>query len=144
MTSPCNAIPGGTEMKQLFTTVSRLLSVSGNCVFSLLLLTICFLPVRAIADTAPAEKVAAASDNDSSSEGSDTALPDLFSGTMTYKIPIEVPAGRNGMKPDIALKYRSINGNGWIGVGWELELGSIQRSVKNSVNYSDDKYHLNP
>jgi hypothetical protein len=34
-----------------------------------------------------------------------TALPDVFSGSMSYQIPIEVPSGRKGMAPQSALTY---------------------------------------
>jgi len=74
--------------------------------------------------------------------GGDTALPDLFTGTMSYSIPIEVPPGRKGMDPGIALTYRSSNGNGLLGVGWELEVGSIQRSLKHGVQYEKDDYQF--
>jgi len=74
--------------------------------------------------------------------GGDTALPDLFTGTMSYSIPIEVPPGRKGMDPGIALTYRSGNGNGWLGVGWELEVGSIQRSPRHGVDYTKNEYQL--
>jgi len=77
-----------------------------------------------------------------SAGSSDTAMPDLFTGVMTYSIPIEVPMGRNGMKPDIVLTYRSNNGNGWMGQGWELEFGAIQRTTKSGVNYTGDDYQL--
>jgi hypothetical protein len=78
-----------------------------------------------------------------SGEGTSTGLPDLFTGTMSYSIPIEVPPGRKGMYPGLALNYRSGNGNGVIGVGWELDLGSIQRPITNdSVNYGQDNYLL--
>ena len=72
--------------------------------------------------------------------GSGTVLPALFTGTMSFSVPIEVPAGRKGMDPGLALTYSSANGNGWIGVGWNLELGAIERSTKNGVNYSGDDY----
>ena len=76
-------------------------------------------------------------------EGTSTGLPDLFSGTMSYSIPIEVPAGRKGMDPGLALNYRSGSGNGALGVGWELELGSIQRATTSgTVNFSGDNYLL--
>jgi hypothetical protein len=68
-------------------------------------------------------------------ENSSTALPDLFTGAMSYSIPIEVPVGRNGMNPNLALSYRSSNRNGWLGVGWDLSVGAIQRSVKKSLSY---------
>lgn len=76
-----------------------------------------------------------------SAEGASTGLPDLFTGTMSYSIPIEVPAGRKGMDPGLALNYRSGNGNGVIGVGWELELGSIQRALNNGiVDFTQNNY----
>ena len=46
------------------------------------------------------------------------------------------------MDPGIALMYRSTNGNGWVGVGWELEVGAIERNTKNGVNYSGSDYVL--
>lgn len=79
-----------------------------------------------------------------SAEGASTGLPDLFTGTMSYSIPIEVPAGRKGMDPGLALSYRSGNGNGLIGVGWELEVGSIQHSLSSNgtVDYTQNNYLL--
>ena len=73
---------------------------------------------------------------------SDTPLPDLFTGTMSYNIPLEVPAGRKGVDPGLALTYRSSNGDGWLGVGWELEMGAIERSIRNGVDYNGNEYIL--
>lgn len=41
-------------------------------------------------------------------------------GAFTYSIPLEVPAGRNGMEPSLALSYSSGTRNGILGAGWSL------------------------
>jgi hypothetical protein len=41
-------------------------------------------------------------------------------GMATYSIPIQVPAGRRGIQPQISLSYRSRGGNGLPGVGWTI------------------------
>ncbi|MFZ0932346.1 MAG: FG-GAP-like repeat-containing protein [Syntrophobacteraceae bacterium] len=61
-----------------------------------------------------------------------------LSPKVLYKIPIEVPKGRNGIQPNLSLYYNSYNSNGWIGVGWDLNMGFIQRSTKYGVNYGCD------
>lgn len=73
--------------------------------------------------------------------GGDTPTPDLFTGTASFSIPIEVPAGRKEMDPGLALNYRSGLQNSWLGVGWDLEVGSIQRNLKN-LDYGSDNYQL--
>src|SRR6266568_2463311 len=62
----------------------------------------------------------------------------LFTGAFTYNFPIEVPPGISGMQPELSLDYNSMLQNGWVGVGWDLSLGSIQRSVRNGVPKYDD------
>ncbi len=63
-----------------------------------------------------------------------------FSGAATQSIPIVVPPGRNGIGPNLSLTYNSMQKNGWIGVGWSLDMGAIQRSTKRSVDYTADDY----
>jgi RHS repeat-associated protein len=48
------------------------------------------------------------------------------SGDARVSYPIEVPTGRNGIQPQLALNYDSSRGNGWLGVGWDLSLPSIE------------------
>ncbi len=46
-------------------------------------------------------------------------------GTANLSYPIEIPAGRQGMQPNLALTYSSGGGNGWLGVGWDISIPSI-------------------
>ncbi len=62
------------------------------------------------------------------------------SGAASASIPIVVPPGRNGIAPNLALTYNSNGPNGWIGVGWDIGIGHIQRSTKRAVDYNGDDY----
>ncbi|MBI4698550.1 MAG: hypothetical protein HY758_06465 [Nitrospirae bacterium] len=62
------------------------------------------------------------------------------SGAAVTSIPIEVPPGRKGIQPNISLNYNSNGSNGWLGVGWSLDMGAIQRSNKRGVNYTANDY----
>jgi RHS repeat-associated protein len=46
-------------------------------------------------------------------------------GTATTSFPIKLPAGRGGMAPKLSINYNSDAGNGWLGLGWELNIPSI-------------------
>src|SRR5262249_44254573 len=39
--------------------------------------------------------------------------------------PIEVPPGRDGIQPRLAVTYSSSGGNGWLGLGWDLPAPSV-------------------
>src|SRR5215813_7300334 len=47
------------------------------------------------------------------------------SGDANLGYPIEVPPGRNGHQPSLAIGYNSSRGNGWLGTGWGLDIPSI-------------------
>ncbi|OJA03330.1 SpvB/TcaC N-terminal domain-containing protein, partial [Bathymodiolus thermophilus thioautotrophic gill symbiont] len=74
-------------------------------------------------------------------------------GTANYTIPLTVPLGIAGMKPELSINYNSSIGNGQLGVGFSLS-GSfaIHRcaktiatdGVKGGINYdNNDRYCLN-
>ncbi|XXY54988.1 RHS repeat-associated core domain-containing protein [Sorangium sp. So ce269] len=73
-------------------------------------------------------------------------------GRAIYRIPIEVPKGRAGIQPDLALSYESGAGNGPAGAGWSVTgLSSIARCARTmaidgrprGVNFDDkDAYCL--
>jgi len=58
---------------------------------------------------------------------------DLYTGKASLSVPIEVPAGRRGIQPNLNLIYQSGGPNTWCGLGWMLDTGSIQRSTKRGV-----------
>lgn len=47
------------------------------------------------------------------------------SGSASLNFPINIPAGRNGMQPQLAVSYSSAGGNGWLGLGWNLTTPSV-------------------
>jgi len=68
----------------------------------------------------------------------ETPLPDLFTGTFSHTIPIELPRGRQDMTPKLDLVYRSSGGNSIVGYGWELTIPSIARTTKHGVPTYDN------
>ncbi|SHL47697.1 virulence plasmid B protein [Desulfatibacillum alkenivorans DSM 16219] len=62
------------------------------------------------------------------------------SGMVQTRIPIQVPAGRGKITPKIELVYSSYGKNSWVGLGWDLNLGSITRNTAPLLDYSTDNY----
>jgi RHS repeat-associated protein len=46
-------------------------------------------------------------------------------GEARLSYPIELPAGRQGMQPSLAVTYNSSASDGWLGVGWDLHIPSV-------------------
>ncbi|MEW6221687.1 MAG: SpvB/TcaC N-terminal domain-containing protein, partial [Thermodesulfobacteriota bacterium] len=60
-------------------------------------------------------------------------------GAAVYDYPVAVPPGRAGVEPDLVLRYNSFLPNGWLGLGWALDLGAIQRATKHGLCYDDSQ-----
>ena len=63
---------------------------------------------------------------------------DLFTGAAQTSIPIQVPPGRLGVAPSLALSYSSSAGPSAYGYGWTLPLARIHRSLRNGAPRYDD------
>ncbi len=46
-------------------------------------------------------------------------------GNAGLSLPLTIPPGRGGVQPDLTLQYDSGGGNGWLGMGWDLNVGEI-------------------
>ncbi|MFF7389756.1 RHS repeat-associated core domain-containing protein [Streptomyces scabiei] len=63
------------------------------------------------------------------------------SGAFTYSLPIQLPKAPFGTTPSLALSYNSQSVDGrtsatnnqasWVGMGWDMEVGYIERRYKN-------------
>lgn len=67
-------------------------------------------------------------------------------GSANFELPISVPEGRLGVQPELAIRYSSRGGNGWLGPGWSLTGLSRITPCRHSINF--DGYNravqLNP
>jgi RHS repeat-associated protein len=60
-------------------------------------------------------------------------------GDARLSYPIEIPQGRQGMQPQLAISYNSAGGNGWLGQGWDLSVPSISIETRWGVPRYDEK-----
>ena len=63
----------------------------------------------------------------------ETFSPNLQTGTGNLTIPLEVPAGRNGMRPALDLVYSTGSGNGPFGLGWTMGIPGVARQTRHGV-----------
>jgi len=61
-------------------------------------------------------------------------------GTANMSYPIQIPAGRQGMQPQLAITYNSEGGNGPLGMGWNLNTPAITVDTRWGVPRYDDTY----
>ena len=67
----------------------------------------------------------------------DSFEPDLNSGAAGYRLVIEMPPGRGGFTPEVALNYSSGNPNGMLGLGWRMDIPFVQRQTEKGLpNYT--------
>ncbi|WP_437631897.1 SpvB/TcaC N-terminal domain-containing protein [Sorangium sp. So ce854] len=63
-------------------------------------------------------------------------------GTAQLTYSIEVPPGRHGVEPALAVTYESELGNGWLGVGWDLRVSAIEIDTRFGVpHYTGDELY---
>ena len=59
-------------------------------------------------------------------------------GQFRYSIEIKIPKGVNGLQPQLNLSYNSQAGQSEFGLGWSLDIATIERSTKKGVpTYSE-------
>ncbi len=63
----------------------------------------------------------------------ETFSPDLHTGTGNFTVPIALPPGRNGFQPELKLVYSTGNGNGPIGLGWNLSIPGVSRETSKGI-----------
>ncbi|MDO8519324.1 MAG: SpvB/TcaC N-terminal domain-containing protein, partial [Deltaproteobacteria bacterium] len=111
------------------------------------------LPVAALADDAATDgddagggfeggRLLVQGPGGSNGSGGASIHADEFTGAATYNIEMPVPPGINGLTPQLNLNYNSHrkNPNSWVGLGWELDLGSIQRTAMGGIiDYENGK-----
>ena len=51
-------------------------------------------------------------------------------GTANVSYPIQVPAGRQGLQPNLSVNYSSEGGNGLLGMGWDMQIPAITVDTK--------------
>ncbi|MEH0152860.1 SpvB/TcaC N-terminal domain-containing protein [Limibacter armeniacum] len=51
-------------------------------------------------------------------------------GNASMQYPLKLPAGRQGMQPQLAISYNSGGGNGWLGMGWGLQIPQFSVDVR--------------
>jgi hypothetical protein len=63
----------------------------------------------------------------------ETFQPNLFSGTGNFSVPIFTSPGRNGFGLKLTLQYSTGNGNGPLGLGWQLSIPRITRKTEKGL-----------
>lgn len=105
-----------------------------HIIFTIFIVGLTILPLGLILSSSFAEETSAPL----SASLTESFHTDLMTAAAVVNVPISVPAGRRNVQPNLSLNYSSNNPNGILGVGWQMELGSIQRSAKLGVPQYDN------
>ena len=54
-------------------------------------------------------------------------------GMVSDSVSIVAPPGRRGVEPHLSLNYSSGNGDGVLGVGWDLTVGYVEQDIRNGL-----------
>lgn len=69
--------------------------------------------------------------------------PQLNTGSYVFRLPFKLPPVRGKAQPEISMTYNSGNGNGPLGLGWNLRVPFLQRQTdKGLPSYDDTKDHF--
>ncbi len=79
-------------------------------------------------------------DPDPSQTSTEFMGPDLYTGTYRFNIPIKLPPLRRGLNIPLLIQYSSADGNGILGIGWDLRVGAIERETKFGLNYEGSDF----
>ena len=69
-------------------------------------------------------------------------------GNASLSYPVELPAGRHGVQPQLSIGYNSGGSDGWLGVGWDISTPSVGIDTRWGVPRYDaqqetETYNLN-
>ena len=59
-------------------------------------------------------------------------------GTANLSYPLNIPAGRKGMQPNLSINYNSSGGSSWLGLGWSLNVSEITIETRWGVPSYDE------
>jgi RHS repeat-associated protein len=70
----------------------------------------------------------------------------LSDGSFSYRLPIKLPRGLNGLQPELSLVYNSNHGNGPLGLRWRLHgLSAVRRvNTGSGVRYAGQDAYAGP
>ncbi|MBB3841549.1 RHS repeat-associated protein [Runella defluvii] len=61
-------------------------------------------------------------------------------GSASLDFGLKLPAGRQGMQPELSIRYNNGGGNGWLGLGWDLSVPAINLDTRWGVPRYDAQW----